>query len=56
MKKYIVMVTIKFGIDDTLHCEYTGIEHDTYKEANKERFKSIYEKDVLSASIYEVER
>ena len=56
MKKYIVMVTIPFGYDDTYFCEYSGIEHDTIKAANYELNEAIYNKDVLSASIYEIYR
>ena len=55
-RKYIVMVTIPFGIDDTYHCEYSGVEHDTIKAANHELNKAIYDKNVISASIYEVYR
>lgn len=50
------MVTIPFGYDDTYFCEYSGIEHDTIKAANYELNEAIYNKDVLSASIYEIYR
>ena len=48
---YIVMVTIPFGIDDTYYCEYSGIEHSTRKEANKELIKAAYDPQVLRAQI-----
>ena len=50
---YIVMVEISFGYDDTLYCEYSGIEHNTKEEANKELIKAVYDKGVLSATIEE---
>lgn len=55
-RKYVVMCKVKFGIDDTLFCEFSGIEHATQKEARKELNKAIYHPDVLSCSIYEVYR
>ncbi len=33
---YIVRANIPFGIDDTYDCEYSGIEHATREEAEKE--------------------
>lgn len=32
---YIVYVTIPFGVDDTLYCEYSGIEHYTSIEVRE---------------------
>jgi len=33
---YRVMVHLKFGIDDTYDCEYSGIVHDTKEQAQIE--------------------
>ena len=33
---YIVRANIPFGSDDTYDCEYSGIEHSTRDEAEKE--------------------
>jgi len=37
---YVVYVCIPFGIDDTLYVEYSGIEHNTYKNAKEEQKKA----------------
>lgn len=37
---YVVYVCIPFGIDDTLYVEYSGIEHNTYKDAKEEQKKA----------------
>lgn len=31
--RYKILVTIPFGYDDTLTCEYNGVVYDTYEEA-----------------------
>lgn len=31
--RYKIYVTIPFGYDDTLTCEYNGVIYDTYEEA-----------------------
>lgn len=33
---FMVMVKMKFGIDDTFDCEYSGIEHTTKEAAEIE--------------------
>lgn len=51
MDRYIVMVNIPFGIDDTYFCEYTGIKHDTLNEAYKELQKAKNDIHVIYATI-----
>ena len=51
MSKYIVMVTIPFGIDDTYYCEYSGIEHNCLSKAIIEKDKALKEHEVISATI-----
>ena len=51
MSKYIVMVTIPFGIDDTYYCEYSGIEHSCLSRAIFEKEKALKETNVISATI-----
>lgn len=48
---YRVYVTIKFGIDDTYYCEYSGIDHATYHSANIEKEQALMDDGVLSANI-----
>lgn len=40
---YKVMIKMRFGYDDAIHCEYSGIEHDTIQEANKEYLEALEE-------------
>ena len=49
--KYIVMVTIDFGIDDTYEAEYTGEEYTSYEEARKEFLKAKNDVNVNCAYI-----
>lgn len=49
--KYIVMVTIPFGADDTLECEYSGIEHTSLSKAIFEKDIASKFRDVISARI-----
>ena len=37
---YKVYAKIKFGYDDVLHCEYSGIEHETMQAAEAELTKA----------------
>ena len=55
-KRYVVMCTVPFGIDDTYFCEYSGVEHKTQKAAKHEAYEAIHNPDVKSVSIYEVYR
>lgn len=56
--KYKIMVTIPFGADDTLYCEYNGVEYDTYEAASE-----VYDRipvsstygEILSKTIEEIE-
>lgn len=49
--KYIVMVTIPFGVDDTYECEYSGIEHNSLSKAIFEKDRASKERDIISARI-----
>ena len=49
--KYVVMVTVPFGIDDTYECEYSGIEHASLGRAIIEMDKAKKHKEVISARI-----
>lgn len=52
--KYLVMVNVPFGIDDTLNVEYSGIEHNTYDDAEAEMIgKAVDDPQVISAYIAE---
>ena len=56
--KYKIFVTIPFGYDDTLYCEYNGIEYDTLEAAI-----AVYDRiptrctygEILNKSIEEIE-
>ena len=48
---YMVYVTIPFGIDDTLYCEYSGVEHDNYLDAKLEKDKADADPQVISSKI-----
>ena len=57
--KYKIMVTIPFGKDDTLYCEYNGVEYDTL-EAATEVFDNILTtgstySEILSKTIEEID-
>lgn len=49
--KYVVMVTIPFGLDDTYECEYSGIEHNSLSKAIFEKDRASKEQGVISARI-----
>ena len=54
---YVVYVTIPFGINDTLYCEYSGTEHHSMVEAKAEKAKADKDPQVISSKIefWEVE-
>lgn len=56
MIKYIIMVEIIFGADDTLDVEYSGIEHESLEDAIKELQKAAKNEIVLATWIKDVER
>lgn len=49
--KYVVMVTIPFGVDDTYECEYSGIEHNSLSKAIFEKDKALKHHEVISVRI-----
>lgn len=51
MEIYKVFVTIPFGIDDTLYCAYTEIEHTNIEDAKAELKKAKADDRVISAVI-----
>ncbi len=48
---YIVKANIPFGPDDTYDCEYSGIEHPTREEAEKELEKAKKDENINFAYI-----
>ena len=48
---YIVRANIPFGPDDTYDCEYSGIEHTTRAEAEKELKKAKKDTNINFAYI-----
>ena len=48
---YKVMVEVPFGIDDTLYCEYTGFEYESYEEAKDELQVAENDSKVIYAKI-----
>ena len=52
---YIVRANIPFGPDDTYDCEYSGIEHETRKAAEKELLKAKKDNNINFAYIDDME-
>ena len=48
---YVVYVTVPFGIDDSLYCEYSGIEHHNIADAKAEKAKADKDPQVISSKI-----
>lgn len=48
---YKVMVNVPFGIDDTLYCEYSGFDYESYEEAEDELQKAENDPRVIYAKI-----
>ena len=59
--KYKIFVTIPFGYDDTLYCEYNGVEYDTKEDAERVYKRIPMRKqgttygEILSKTIEEIE-
>lgn len=52
---FIVRANIPFGPDDTYDCEYSGIEHNTKADAEKELKKANKDENINYAYIEELE-
>ena len=44
-------VSVPFGIDDSLYCEYSGIEHHNIADAKAEKAKADKDPQVISSKI-----
>lgn len=48
---YVVYVSIPFGVDDTLYCEYSGLQHTNIEDAKKEKQKADKDETVIYSKI-----
>ena len=53
--KYMVRANVPFGPDDTYDCEYSGVEHPSRADAEKELEKAKNNKEINFAYIDEIE-
>lgn len=53
--KYMVRANVPFGPDDTYDCEYSGVEHQSRADAEKELEKAKNNKKINFAYIDEIE-
>lgn len=53
--KYMVKANVPFGPDDTYDCEYSGVEHQSRADAEKELEKAKNNKKINFAYIDEIE-
>ena len=48
---YVIYVNIPFGVDDTLYCEYTGVQHTNINDAEVEKEKADKDENVIYSKI-----